>query len=347
LVVLLAHRGFIGSGLAWVIVGPACNSVGMKRAITTADKAANALLRQQGALITRRQALAAGLTKDAVRHRLSPDGSWRVVLPGVYLGHKGDLTSGQREIAASLYAGRGCVITGSAALRRHGVRVPMSDTVDVLIPSVSRRQSLSFVQIHRTKRMPEGPWRADGLLWAPPARAVADEARCGHGLREVRAFVADAIQQGKCTVAQMVSELREGPSQGSWALRDALEEVADGVRSVAEGDLRKLIKNGRLPAPLYNPRLFVGDTFLAMPDAWWAEAGVAVEVDSREWHLSPADWERTQARHAAMSAHGILVLHYAPRRIRADGPAVIAEIRAAIEAGRRRPPLAIRAVPST
>ena len=212
------------------------------------------------------QALAAGLTKDAVRHRLSSDGPWRVVLPGIYLAHKGDLTIGQREIAAVLYAGRGCVITGPAALRRQGVRVPMSDTVDVLIPAVTRRLSTSFVQIHRTNRMPERPWRMDGMLWAAPPRAVADAARGGAGLQAVRAFVADAIQQRKCTVTQIASELRAGPSQGSAALRAALEEVADGVASVAEGDLRKLIKNGGLPEPMYNPRLFVGDMFLAQPD---------------------------------------------------------------------------------
>jgi hypothetical protein len=140
--------------------------------------------------------------------------------------------------------------------------------------------------------------------------------------------------------------LREGPNQGAGALRLALAEVADGVASVAEGDLRKLIKNGGLPEPMYNPRLLVGDMFLAQPDVWWGKAGVAAEVDSREWHLSPAAWERTQARHAAMSAHGILVLHYTPRRVRANGADVVAELRAAIEAGRRRPPLPIRAVAS-
>ena len=35
-----------------------------------------------------------------------------------------------------------------------------------------------------------------------------------------------------------------------------------------------------------------GETFLARPDAWWLKAGVVVEVDSREWHLSPEDWRR-------------------------------------------------------
>ena len=105
--------------------------------------------------------------------------------------------------------------------------------------------------------------------------------------------------------------------------------------------------SGGLPEPLYNPRLFVGDVFLAQPDAWWAEAGVVAEVDSREWHLSPEAWLRTQRRHDLMSAHGIIVQHYAPSRIRTDGAGVVAEIRGALEkAGKQRPPLPIRTVPA-
>jgi hypothetical protein len=317
----------------------------MKRAISAADRAVSTLLGQQGDLITRSQALAAGLSKDALRHRLRADGPWRVVLPGIYLAHNGGLTIGHREIAAVLYAGRGCVITGPAALRRQGVRVPLSDTVDVLIPATTRRLSTGFVQIHRTTRMPDRPWRLDGIRWAPAARAVADAAHGDLEPREVRALVADAVQHGKCTIGQLAAELRAGPPQGSGALRAALEEVAAGVRSVVEGDLRKLIMRSGLPEPMYNPRLFVGDAFLAKPDAWWPDAGVACEVDSREWHLSPDGWERTQARHARMSAHGILVLHYAPRRIRSDSTAVASELRATLAAGRQRPPLTIRAVP--
>jgi hypothetical protein len=267
----------------------------MNRASIEADRAVDIVLRQQADLITRSQALAAGLTENALRHRLSSQGKWRVVLPGVYGANGQLLTAAQREIAAVLYAGRGCVITGFAALRRHGLRVPLSDSVDILIPATTRRLSMGFVQIHRTARMPERPWELDGIRWAPAPRALADAVRAQMEFRDARALVADTFQHGHCTVNQLAAELAAGPRQGSGALREALEEVADGVRSVAEGDLRKLIKNGRLPEPLYNPRLFVGDAFLAKPDAWWAEAGVAVEVDSREWHLSPADWERGQA----------------------------------------------------
>jgi len=285
------------------------------------------------------------MTEAELRSRLRLGGPWAVVLPGIYLVHNGVPTTGQREAAAVLYAGQPSVITGPAALARMGVRMPIPEIIDVLVPHQRHRQGKGFVRIHRTIRMPERPWKTDGLLWAPPARAAADAARGTIMLRDVRALVAGTVQQGKCTVQQLAEELRAGPNQGSKALRTAIDEVADGVASVAEGDFRNLIRDNDLPKPMYNPQLYVGTEFLAKPDAWWPDAGVAAEVDSREWHLSPAAWEQTQARHARMSAHGILVLHYAPRRIRSDGAAVVVELRAAIAAGRQRPPLAIRAAP--
>ena len=267
------------------------------------------------------------------------------MLPGVYMNHNGPLTGVQREIAAVLYTGRGCVITGQAALSRHGVPVSLTDVVDVLIPESARRQSAGFVRVHRTSRMPEHPWVSDGIRWAAVPRAVADLARGGVASREVKALVAAVVQRRTCTVGQLAAELSSGPARASGALRAALEEVADGVASAAEGDMRKLVKAGRLPEPMYNPRLYVGEEFLAQPDLWWRDAGVAGEVDSREWHLSPELWKRTMARHSAMSAQGIIVLHFAPSRIKSDASRVITELRSAIEAGLRRPPLPIRTVP--
>lgn len=87
------------------------------------------------------------------------------------------------------------------------------------------------------------------------------------------------------------------------------------------------------------------DSFLAQPDVWWPDAGVDCEVDSREWHLSPDGWDGTLARHARMSAHGIIVLHFTPRRIRTEPAAVVSDLRQALDSGRRRSPLPIRTVP--
>jgi hypothetical protein len=92
------------------------------------------LLREQCELVSRRQALACGVSAAQLRSRLRPDGPWKVVLPGIYLARNGLLTVGQRERAATLYAGDGSVISGRAALARQGVRLPHSDLVDVLVP---------------------------------------------------------------------------------------------------------------------------------------------------------------------------------------------------------------------
>jgi len=99
--------------------------------------------------------------------------------------------------------------------------------------------------------------------------------------------------------------------------------------------------------PHFNAKLYVGKDFLAMPDAWWSDAGVAVEVDSREWHLSPKDWERTMRRHSEMSARGIIVLHFAPSQIKREPERVLAAISRALESAAGRPPLRIRTEPAS
>ncbi len=72
--------------------------------------------------------------------------------------------------------------------------------------------------------------------------------------------------------------------------------------------------------------------------------GVAVEVDSREWHLSPEDHAATLARGRRMAVHQINVLRFTPRQIRTTPAQVVAEIAAALHGARGRPPLNLRTV---
>jgi hypothetical protein len=304
-----------------------------------------AMLRAQRNVIARGQALDCGMTPRALEHRNRVGGPWQRLLPGVYLAVTGDPGLAHRETAALLYAGAGSVLTGPAALRHHGIRAPDTGKIDVLIPASRQRRSCGFVTIRYTTRMPElicG--RGELASFAYAERAVADTARSLTGLRDVRAVVAAAVQGGLCTVNCLDRELRNGPVQGSAMLRRALAEVADGTRSAPEADLRDLIRRRRLPVPMFNPSLYLGAEFLAAPDCWWKEAGVAGEVDSREWHLSPEDWQRTMERHARMTACGIMVLHFTPSQIRLEPAKVAATIRDALQVGygRPRPPVEAR-----
>ncbi|MFZ0191877.1 MAG: hypothetical protein WAL72_33580 [Streptosporangiaceae bacterium] len=293
-------------------------------------------LDQQLEVITRGQAAAAGLTRHALQHRLRLEGPWQSLLPGVYLAATGTPTLIQQEMAALLYAGRGSVITGLAAVQQHHIRGPAIKFVDVLIPASRKRRDAAFVRVHRTTHLPTRVWQLGPLRYALPARAVADAVRDLTSLRDVRAMVADTVQRGHCRVPDLSMELDAGPNRGSTLFREALADVADGIHSAAEGDLKDLLAKSGLPAPLFNASIYDGDgTFIARPDAWWQEKGVAVEVDSHEWHLSPHDHTRTLERQRRMGKRGILVLPFTPREIRTQPAKVIAAIRDALKSGRR------------
>ncbi len=92
--------------------------------------------------------------------------------------------------------------------------------------------------------------------------------------------------------------------------------------------------------PLFNPSLYAADgTFIARPDGWWPELGIAIEVDSLEWHLSPQDHADTLARGRRMAKYQIVTLRFTPKQIRTDPATVIRDIREALEGARGRPPL--------
>jgi hypothetical protein len=297
-----------------------------------------ATLRAQEQVISRRQALACGLTRDALAHRARPGGPWQRLLPGIYLAQTGAPSSAQREMAALLHAGPESVLTGPAALRCFGLQVAEPGRLDVLVPAARQPGSVSFVAIHRTTRMPERVICEGRRFYALPPRALADTARGLTDLREVRALIVGAIQRHECPPEALARELRQGQMRHSALLRRVLAEAADGIRSVVEAEFRVLIARAGLPRPMFNPDLFTAEgTFIARPDAWWPQACVAAEVDSREWHLRPADWERTLRRHAAMSSHGILVLHFTPSQIRSDPAAVAATLGDTLRSGRARP----------
>jgi hypothetical protein len=302
--------------------------------MTADDRERAWLFHYQRGVLSREQALALGLTPDALRHRARPRGPWQRLLPGIYLTATGQPTREQFETAALLYAGPTSVITGATALRTYKIRAPGTGVIQVLIPLDRQRASRAFVTIVRTSRLPDAQTHDLAIGYVAPARAVADTVLGLTTRPEVRAVVASAVQQGGCTAAELAAELAAGPVRGSALFRSVLAEVADGIRSPAEGDLRDLILRSALPRPLFNPSLFLKGRLLAKPDAWWPDYGVAVEVDSREWHLAPDDWEATMRRDRRLTAAGIQVLHVSPRQLRIEPDRIVCDIAAALRAGR-------------
>lgn len=113
---------------------------------------------------------------------------------------------------------------------------------------------------------------------------------------------------------------------------------------MAEVRAKRLTRRSGLPEPLWNVPLLDGcGQLIGTPDAWWAEVGLAWEIDSYEYHLSPVDYDRTLRRDARYAAAGIAFLPTLPRRLVTEEAAVLDELEAAYAAAAQRPaPVGIR-----
>jgi len=304
----------------------------------------------QAGLITAAQLAEIGVPTSTVARRTRPGGMWSRILPGVHLVTGGRPDGIQREMAALLYAGPGAVLTGLTALRHVDARlcralwVPedhyVTESVHVLIPHDRRRLSPSFVDAERTRNLPtsEQVIMKQGLLLAPPARAICDACRRLRSEPEVRSLVLAAVRDGVTDAATLMGELKSVPRRGSAFLRSAIESADQRVWSPAEADLRAVLAGTSLPTPLWNVHLLGPDgRFIAIPDAWFDDVGLAVEVDSRQHHSAGQDWERTLARQARYASAGVLCVPVTPRQIRDEPDAVIRQITQAYAAASRRP----------
>jgi hypothetical protein len=285
----------------------------------------DAVLGRQGGLVTRAQFRAAGGTDEQLDGHLRGQ-RWQRLTAGLYASFTGELTEHQRLIAGCLHVGAGAQVTGAGALRWYGLRaVREQRVVDVLAPHPCHRRAVpGVVRVIQTRRPDERPQQWGVITVVSAARAVADQAhRMGH-LRDVRALVAESVQRGFATVPQLVAEVEAGRRNGSALLRRVVDEVAAGVRSAPEAELRELLSRSAVLPPIrWNPRLRLPDGTTLSPDGWIAESAVALEVDSREYHLGPESWERTMRRHNALAAADVLTLHLTPARLRADPRGVL------------------------
>lgn len=293
--------------------------------VTDVDDGIDQLIERQHGLITRRQAVAIGLTDKALRCRAAT--RWQRVLPGVYAAFTGPVDDDLLARAALLLAGPDAQLHAVTAARRYQIRyLPNDPRTHLLVPHAKQLASTPTVVVHRTHRLPR-PLVVNGLPCVPAARAVVDLSRVLPRLRDVRAVVADAVHRRYARIDALELELAQGHSAGSALVRRAVADLVAGCRSAPECELRDLVSTSRiLPEPCWNAPVRVGGRLLGIADAWWPEVRMAAEVNSRQHHFAEEDWESTMQRQAGFAAHGILVVPVSPARLRASSTAVLREL---------------------
>jgi very-short-patch-repair endonuclease len=315
-----------------------------RRAQWSREQVRDLALRQFG-LITAAQLADIGVPRSTVEwHERQIGGMFSFLLPGVHRFEPSQAVAPMQYVAgAQLYGGPAAVITGAARLRRRGVKAAfhpafgVDNAVHLLVPHGSKRGSRDFVVVERTRSLPAA--QEDGLLrLAPIYRAAVDASRRCTDEEAVRALIFEVVQRRLASPESLNDERIKGQKRGSRFVRQALESVFAGARSVPEDDLRRLLDAAGLGRMLLNARVTTAEgVFIACPDAYDPDTGVVVEVDSREHHFGIESWEATMRRHARMTAIGLRVIHVSPRRLREEPEAVIAEVWAAIGAAAPHP----------
>ncbi len=277
------------------------------------------------------------MTSRAVYGRCQAGGPWRRLLPGVILLSPGRPSAEQRIAAALLYARHDAMVTGQAACELHGLRQQSrTEKVHLLIDESRKRVSSGFVVVERTIRLPRPQTRC-GFPVAPLVRAVLDTARRLRTPDPARALLAEAVQRSRCRLPDLEHELAEGSQRGSAVPRRVLAEIGLGARSVAEIDAMQVWEQSGLPNAQWNvPVHDASGALIGVPDAWCAEASLAWEIDSYEFHLNPQDYARTLRRNTRYAMAGIHVVQTLPSRLRSVPEEVVTELRQAYKAATTR-----------
>ncbi|MFF4100357.1 hypothetical protein [Streptomyces sp. NPDC001903] len=310
------------------------------------NRAAARTARRQLNLATRHQLAASGIPEGTITSRTRPGGPWQRLLPRVYLLQTGPPDHRQRALAAVLYAaeptadplsGETAVLTGGAALAILGIRDAPHTPADVLIRAPRRLTGTPEVRPQATARWPR-TIAVSGIPSTRPVRAAADFAARAEDPDRIRSTLAHVVQAGWCHPQDLHAELRAARLLTRPAIRAAAAELVVGVRSIAEALARDTLTATDLPTPLWNARLYTPDgAFLASPDAYWPDEGVALEIDSAEYHYTRDAWHATLHRRLRLESHGVLVVSATPSMIRDTPAEVVQALRTLLTLTRSRP----------
>jgi hypothetical protein len=271
---------------------------------------ARELLDLQSGVVSRRQALTAGLTPSDVR-RLLRRRTWVTIHPGVYVDHTGEPTWLQRAWAAVLLAWPAALCHESALRVADGPGRTADGPVHVAIDRHRKISAPSGVVIHRVADLER---RVRWNLGPPRYRyeeAALDVAASAASELAAIGTLAAAVQSRRTTARRMLETLeqRERTTRRRWMI-GVLADVADGACSVLEhGYATRVERAHGLPRATRQVR---ATTTLGVVYRDAVSENVVIELDGRLFHDTAAQRDRDLDRDldAAVAGHTSVRIGY-------------------------------------
>lgn len=272
----------------------------------------------QAGVISREQALAAGLSRDAIDHRLRLR-RWQPLHPRVYLvaGHRADDEVAVR--AAVLWAGQGAVLCGLAAAWWFGMTERAPAVIAVTVERPRRPRARPGVAVRRRDLDAADRVVHRGLaVTARPLTVLEAAVELG---AEGSVLLDRALQRWVSFPALYQAHCRNLGAHGSASAGRLLVAAADRSASVAERLLVRMLRESGAAGWRCG---FPAAGFSI--DVAFPAALVAIEVDGWAWHMDAQRAQADKRRQNALIRCGWTILRYTWHDLVERPRAVLAEI---------------------
>lgn len=299
--------------------------------VESIEESIGSIASAQFGLITRDQALEAGLSVSRIKYRLK-SGRWERVGKNVYR-LSGTVNSWeQRLMAAWLAAGPLAAVSHRSAGALLGI-TPATDLIELTVPPNHPRRATPEAIVHRGRHFSTcwvGPFRVvepnrtlvDLASVLPPIE-LEDALDTALRLRKVHPnrllLLIGTSGQGRDGVALLKSLDLE--RQGEW-LRNA---------STFEDVFYRLLRKAKIRLPVSQHSVFIDGKFVARLDFAYPDKKIAIECDSWSHHGGKRPFEEDRRKSRALVRAGWTVLRFTWSDVINNPQEVIAAIRDVLE----------------
>jgi hypothetical protein len=280
----------------------------------------------QAGIISRGQALRAGLTEDMIKFRIR-SGRWRPIHPGVYATFTGTPGRNAQLWAAVLSAGQGAVLSHETAAELLRLADKAAHSIHVTVPRDRHVAAVPGVSIHRSARAVAAALGGSNPPRTRVEETVLDLTQTAATFDDVcgwvtRAFARDLTDEGKlCAAMRQRNKLR-------WRadLHELIAAAARGDHSVLEYRYDRDVERAHdLPEPVRQAPFVGANGGRGRRDRLYQEYGVVVELDGQLAHPAEEQW-RDKARDNAAAVAGNQTLRYGWMQVRRDACGTAVEV---------------------
>jgi hypothetical protein len=241
--------------------------------------------RFQGGVVTRKQALAAGLSTGAIVSKIKY-ARWRQLYRGVYATFTGPVSREARLWAAVLYAGKGAELSHETAAELHGLIDRPAIAIHVTVPASRRVRPAPGLVIHLSARA-RNVWFPRGVLPHTFVEdTVLDLVHAADDFDDVCGWVTRAFGRRLTGEGPLLATMTQRKKLRWRAeLEGLVRAAAGGAHSVLEFRYDRDVEcaHGLPPAKRQVP-FTKPDGWRGFRDRYYEKYGLAIELDGREWH---------------------------------------------------------------